>query len=985
MISLMRVFWFTALLFSLSLSVRAQQKQADFLRYVNSPWVDSVMSTLSPDERIAQLIVVAAWSNRDGKHKQEILDMINQHKIGGLIFFQGGPGRQAALTNAYQSASRVPLLIAMDGEWGLGMRLDSTISYPYQMTLGAVQDETLIYEMGARIAHQMRRLGVHVNFAPVADVNNNPDNPVINYRSFGEDKFNVARKSIAYMRGLQENNVLATAKHFPGHGDTDTDSHHSLPNIGHTRERIDSLELYPFRQLISEGIGGIMVAHLNIPALDDSGVPSTLSRPIVTDLLRNELGYKGIIVTDAMNMKGVTGSNPAGVVDKDAILAGNDMLEFTEDVPRAVAEIRQAIRRGQISQAEIDARCRKMLALKQWAGLDRFQPIPLAHIAGEVNTPHDKLVRRKLIEHAITVLKNENNAIPVRDLESVKIASVAFGAPHATPFQQTLSLYHAITHFNVGTEPDQLQLDSLRACLGDFNRIIVSIHDNSIRPLNRWNFSQQAQAFLEELSRDGRSTVVLFRNPYVMTNLPALAEAPALVVAYQDDPETESVAAQIIFGGVGAKGRLPVSIEGLFDSGSGVDTEGAIRFSYTLPEAAGMNSKVLIRGVDSLVAQALNARAMPGCQVLIARNRQVVLHKAYGYHSYSDTVAVKLTDLYDLASVTKISTSMAALMKLYDEGEFRLDATLGDYLPKFRRSNKAGIPMYDLLTHQGRLIPFIPFYQHLHRKNGSYKWATIKRDSSERFPIRVGDHLYLHRRYPDKMIKGIRKSPLREEKSYVYSDFFFMLAPRVVESMIDGNFDDYLQENFYRPLGATTVTFNPLSRYPLRRIVPTEDDYIFRRRTVHGTVHDENAAMLRGVSGHAGLFANANDLAKVMQMYLDMGTYGGRRYIKEETLRHFSRTQFPESGNRRALGFDKPNLEYLGINNNTAKDASPNSFGHTGFTGTFAWMDPDTGLLYIFLSNRVSPTRANTRLYRLNTRTQIQQVMYEAMRSTRDE
>src|SRR5690606_10139075 len=423
MISLMRVFWFTALLFSLSLSVRAQQKQADFLRYVNSPWVDSVMSTLSPDERIAQLIVVAAWSNRDGKHKQEILDMINQHKIGGLIFFQGGPGRQAALTNAYQSASRVPLLIAMDGEWGLGMRLDSTISYPYQMTLGAVQDETLIYEMGARIAHQMRRLGVHVNFAPVADVNNNPDNPVINYRSFGEDKFNVARKSIAYMRGLQENNVLATAKHFPGHGDTDTDSHHSLPNIGHTRERIDSLELYPFRQLISEGIGGIMVAHLNIPALDDSGVPSTLSRPIVTDLLRNELGYKGIIVTDAMNMKGVTGSNPAGVVDKDAILAGNDMLEFTEDVPRAVAEIRQAIRRGQISQAEIDARCRKMLALKQWAGLDRFQPIPLAHIAGEVNTPHDKLVRRKLIEHAITVLKNENNAIPVRDLESVKIAS----------------------------------------------------------------------------------------------------------------------------------------------------------------------------------------------------------------------------------------------------------------------------------------------------------------------------------------------------------------------------------------------------------------------------------------------------------------------------------------------------------------------------------------------------------------------------------
>src|SRR5690606_11659201 len=557
----------------------AQHKQPDFLRHMHSPWVDSVMATLSPDERIAQLIVVAAWSNRDEDHKKEMLDMIARHKIGGLIFFQGGPGRQAALTNAYQAASKVPLLIAMDAEWGLGMRLDSTISYPYQMALGAVQDETLIYRLGARIAQQMQRLGVHVNFAPVVDVNNNPNNPVINYRSFGEDKFNVARKGVAYMRGLQDHHVMATAKHFTGHGDTDTDSHHALPRIDHSRERIDSLELYPFRQLIQEGVGGIMVAHLNVPALDDSGLPSTLSRRIVYDLLREELGYQGIIVTDAMNMKGVTGSNPPGVVDKDAILAGNDVLEFTEDVPRAIAEIRAAIRRGLITQTEIDARCRRMLALKQWVGLDRFEPIETSGIVEAVNTPQDRLIRRKLIEHSLTVLYNKGDIIPIRDLDTLKVASVAFAANGVTSFQKTLDLYTEVTHFTVGVDPDALLIDSLRTRLKDFDLVIASVHDNSIRPLNRWNLAAPAESLLQEICESESSVVVLFKNPYVMSRLPALANAPGLVVAYQDDPETESVAAQLVFGGIGASGRLPVSVEGLFPAGSGLDTEGGIRFS----------------------------------------------------------------------------------------------------------------------------------------------------------------------------------------------------------------------------------------------------------------------------------------------------------------------------------------------------------------------------------------------------------------------
>lgn len=977
----MRLF-FVALAFtcSLAVSVQAQQTNPPFISFEHSPWVDSVLNTLTPDERIAQLIVVAAYSNRGPEHKQEILKLIHDQKVGGLIFFQGGPGREAALINEYQEASDVPLLMAMDAEWGLGMRLDSTISYPFQMTLGAIQNNDLIYQMGVEVARQLKRAGIHVNLAPVVDVNNNPANPVINYRSFGEDKYNVAQKGIAYMKGMQDQNILTTAKHFPGHGDTGTDSHYALPQINHPREHLDSVELYPFHELIKAGLSGIMVAHLNIPALDSSGSPSTLSKPIVTGLLRNELGFKGLIVTDAMNMKGVTTGHPPGMVDRDAILAGNDMLEFTEDVPRAIEEIRKAVRMGLISQQEIDEKCRKMLAVKQWVGLDHYQPVPVSYIAEELNTPAAELLNRKLMEAALTVLKNERNLIPVRALDTLRVASVSIGADRETPFQKSLNLYTAVKHFTLTNDAGTAEIDSVKALLANYNLVIGGLHDSGIRPLNKVQYSADVQIFISYLANHKNTILAVFKNPYVLDKLPGIEQTDGLIMTYEDNVHAEELAAQLIFGGIGASGRMPVSVVNKFSSGDGFDIKGGIRFSYTLPEAVGMDSKILYGRIDSIVHLALDAKAIPGCQVLVARDRKVVLYKAYGLHEYSDTVKVKRTDLYDLASVTKISTSLAALMKLYDEGKFKLDATLADYLPKFKRSNKADIPMADILTHQGRLIPFIAFWQNTLDKNGSYKRSAIRSDSSARFSIKLRDGMYLQRKYPDKIVKGVRKSPLRAEKKYVYSDFFFMLAPRVVESMIDEDFAPYLRENFYAPLGATTITYRPFEKYPMAAIVPTEHDYVFRHEVVHGTVHDENAAMMGGISGHAGLFANANDLAKLMQMYLDMGEYGGRRYIKAETLKEFSRTQFPENDNRRGLGFDKPNLKYNGVNNNTAKGAGPNSFGHTGFTGTFTWMDPDTGLLYIFLSNRVTPTRENARLYRLNTRTEIQQVMYDAIK-----
>ncbi|MGY5846002.1 glycoside hydrolase family 3 N-terminal domain-containing protein [Salegentibacter sp. HM20] len=960
-------------------SLYAQDQKPPFLEYQNSKWVDSVIQSLSPDERIAQLIMVAAYSNRGADHKKEILKLIKDQKIGGVIFFQGDAKTQVELMNDYQLASEVPLLGAIDAEWGLGMRLKNTISYPYQMALGAIQDDKLIYELGQEVARQIKRSGLHVNFAPVVDVNNNANNPVINYRSFGEDMENVSRKGIAYMQGMQDANLLTTAKHFPGHGDTDTDSHYALPQINHAFSRLDSLELHPFKKIIDTGIGGVMVAHLNIPAFDSTGVPSTLSKPIITGILKERLGFEGLIVTDAMNMKGVTTGNEPGVVDKKAILAGNDLLEFTEDVPRAISEIRKAIDQGLISQAEVDRRVRKILAVKQWVGLDAYEEIPTRDINDEINTPKAEWLNRKLVEASLTLLKNENDLLPIKELKDVKIASVSLGTDKKTTFQKGLDLYTKVKHFQLKMDAGASQVSELQEKLQDYDLVILAVHDDSRFPRNNNKYSKAIQQFIKSRAAEESSIITFFKNPYSLDKFEGIENAPALLLTYQDSETTQEVAAQLIFGGGGAGGRLPISVGEKFKVGDGLDLNDGLRFKYTLPEDAGMDSEILINGVDSLMNEAMEAKAIPGGQILVARRGKVVMHKAYGFHDYSDTIRVKKNDLYDLASVTKISTSMAALMKLHEEGKFSVDHTLADYLPSFRRSNKADIPLYDILTHQGRLKPWIPFWRDLRRKNESYKWFTIKSDSSARYPIKIAEDMYLHRNYPDKIVKEIRNSPLEAEKKYKYSDFFFILAPRVVESRIEGDFAGYLQENFYESLGASSLGFNPFKRYHANEIVPTEHDYLFRREPIHGTVHDEGAIMMGGVSGHAGLFGNANDLAKLLQMYLNMGEYGGKRYLKEETLNEFTKTQFPENGNHRALGFDKPYLEYSGESSNTAKDASKASFGHTGFTGIMVWMDPEEDLLYLFLSNRVLPTRENTRLYKLNTRTNIQQVLYDAI------
>ncbi len=591
------------------------------------------------------------------------------------------------------------------------------------------------------------------------------------------------------------------------------------------------------------------------------------------------------------------------------------------------------------------------------------------------------LLNRKLVESVLTVLRNERELMPLLRLDTLQIASVSFGTTHPTPFQQTLSLYTRVNHFNLPMYASEAMVDTVRKQLASYNLVIVGVHPDGkdAPPANTFGYADPVQKLMGTLAADENTIMAVFQDADALTILPNIEQSPGLILTYHDSPLAQELAAQLIFGGTSASGRLPEEAGNKFRQSEGIDVKGGIRLGYTIPEAVEMDSEILYSGVDSLVMQAMELKAIPGAQLLVARKGKVVLHKAYGYHEYSDTIRVKKTDLYDLASVTKISSGLAALMKLHDEGKFNPDAPLGEYLPSFKGSNKADIPMRDILAHQGRLKPWIPFWKNTIRKNGSYKWFTFKPDSSRRYPIKIREGMYLHRKYPDKIMKAIRKSPLLEEKEYVYSDFFFILAPRVVEHITKEDFVGYLQENFYDPLGASSLTYNPFQKFPESRIVPTEHDYFFRHQPIHGRVHDEGAVMLGGVSGHAGLFSNANDLAKLLQMYLNGGSYGGRQYISEATLKEFTRYQFPENNSRRGLGFDKPELEYQGERSNTARDASPASFGHTGFTGIFVWMDPEYELLYIFLSNRVMPSRDNTRLYQLNTRTKIQQVLYDAM------
>lgn len=933
-------------------------------------WVDSTYQSMSLDQKVGQLFVVAAYSNKDAGHENFINFLVKEEHIGGLIFMQDNAVKQIALTNRYQKSAKVPLLMAMDAEWDLSMRLKNTNKFPWAMTMGALPNDELVYQVGKKIAEHAKRMGVHMNYGPVVDVNTNPKNPIIGNRSFGSDIENVAHKGIAYMRGMQDQYVLASAKHFPGHGDTDTDSHKALPTVSHTKERLDKIDLYPFRKLIEAGVGSIMVAHLNVPSLEpDPRYPSSLSKRIVTGLLKEELGFKGLIITDALNMKGVTQAFGPGEVDLRAFVAGNDILLFSQAVKIGKAKIKSALASGRISKGRLEESVKKILNAKYFVGLDEVVELSALHLYQDLNDEGSKALTQKIFEEAITVVKNENKILPIKDLRGKRFAYVPLeGASHDT-FYTYLKKYVAI---------DKVHLTSLTELykLNGYDYVIIGLHKSNSSPYKSYKVSVKSKEIMKKIGEKHSTIVTLFASPYGLKGLPVYA-IEGLVLAYQNSLEAQKAVPQLIFGAIEAKGHLPVDVDGSYKAAYGISTQNLRRLGYTHPENVGVDSDKLLE-IEQMAQYAMELNATPGMQILVAKNGKVFYDKSFGYQSNERLKKVDWEDIYDIASITKIVASLPLVMQSVEKGDFTLNNTLGDILPETRGTNKQNVVLKDLLTHQAKLYPWLPFYKEtMDMSTHEYYYGIYSASQSEQYPVQVAHNLFIRKGFEEQMYQMIYDKEQLPYKRYKYSDLGYYLLKRYFERKENSSLDKIVSEKIFEPLGAYTMGYKPLDRFPKERIIPTENDHLFRKQILRGYVHDQGAAMMGGIGGHAGVFSNSNDLAKVMQMYLNGGEYGGTRFVEESILKEFSSYQFKQLNNRRGIGFDKQ-LEDLGP---TCGCVSSASFGHTGFTGTMAWVDPEEDLVYVFLSNRINPSAENRTLIKKDIREKIQKIVYEAIES----
>jgi len=945
----------------------------------NSQWVDSVFATMTLDQKIGQLFMVAAYPKEGKSWEKDIANLINEYKIGGIIFFQGGPVRLAQMNNYFQSISKIPIMTAIDGEWGLGMRLDSTIDYPHQVMLGAIEDESLIYDMGFEIARQCKRIGINVNFAPVVDIYNNPKNPVISVRSFGENKNNVTRKGFAYMIGMQDNNVLACAKHFPGHGDTDVDSHKDLPVLSHTRERLDSVELFPFKNLIESGIGSIMIAHLYIPAIETTvNTPSSLSKKFITDILINEMKFKGLVFTDALGMEAVTGDNECGEVDLKAFIAGVDILLMSENVPAGFKLIKENIQNGTISEDILNERVKKILRAKQWMGLDNLKPIELEGIYEDLNSPQAELVNRRVVEASLTLVKNADSLVPFLNLEKYKIASVSIGTGDETTFQDYLGLYADIKHFTINKDASATEFTDLLEKLSGFNAVIVGIHKTSLYSTTYFGITSQTISFVTSLSKNTKVVLDIFGNPHSIKRFSDIDDIQSIVMSYEETELSQQLSAQLIFGGISAQGKLPVNVNEKYPIGTGIWDE-KVRLKYSIPEELKID-RAKLEKVDSVILGAIEQKAFPGCTVLAAKDGVIFFYKSYGYQTYEKKKLVTNRDIYDLASITKVAATTTALMKLYDDSLFDITKTLGYYLPELEGTDKKNILVRDVLTHQARLKAWIPFYlRTIDNTTGKLDTTWYSDKYSEIFNLQVAENIYIKKEYTDTIYKRIYASTLRSTKKYKYSDMGFYIFYKIIDSLTHENPAKYLEETFYNPLGASTLGYNPIKKFNKDSIMPTEEDKSFRNQLLQGYVHDYGAAIMGGYGGHAGLFSNANDLAKLLQMFIQGGEYAGTRYLNSTTVKLFtSKSKTNVSGNRRALGWDRT---AAGGNGPASSLVSELSYGHTGFTGTMVWADPENDLIYIFLSNRIYPDIENNLINDLNVRAKVQSLIYQSLPS----
>lgn len=940
------------LLLLLSLFILQLSAQTKSEKRAEKKWINKQFHSLNLDQKIAQLMILRTHSNWDEKKLDTISQLIKKYNIGGLCYFQGGPIRQALQTNYFQSITKTPLFISMDAEWGVGMRLDSVEMFPRQLLLGAIQADSLVYQMGSLIAEQFKRLGMQINYAPDVDINNNPNNPVINDRSFGQNKLRVIDHGIAFMKGLQDNGVMATAKHFPGHGDVSTDSHIDIPFINKSREALDSMELAPFKALIKAGVESVMVGHLSVPAIDTTPKFATsLSPKAINDLLINELGFKGLTITDALDMQAISNYFPRGESNVLAILAGNDMLCLPGDIGSSIDKLKLAIKEGRITEAEINKRVRKILAAKYKYGLSKKQFIDTTNLIIDLNKSISAL-KSEMSKQSLTYCKA--NTLPNLN-KKITTAYIALNTSQPNFLTKALMNEYDVKVFYINPK-DSMSLEGIKDSIKQYQQVIVGLHSYNRRPANHFQIPSFILQFLNQPHQSNWIHLV-FGNPYAVIDFKNINN---ILFGYEDNENVQSAVFEWLKGKNVANGQLPVTI------------------AEDLPFGSGDIKIQKLNIIDSIVVDAINKKAIPGCQVLVAKNSQIIFNKAYGTTAGNGTSDVTLNTFYDLASVTKITATTVSIMKLVEEGKIDINKTIGDYLPWVRGNQKSSITLKDLLLHQAGLYPYIKFYESLLQKDGSFIPNVVSNSEDNTHQLFISPNKWLLNSWMDTIRNQILKSPVTAPGKYVYSDNDFIFLGNIIEKVTNMSLDQYTAQNFYNPMGMKSTGYLPLNKTNIDNIAATENDDYYRHELVKGSVHDEGASTMGGIAGHAGLFSNATDLSKLYLMLLNKGIWEGKQYILPATIQQF--TAYNTNISRRGLGFDKPEKDNA-IRTDPYPSLSPSSstFGHTGFTGTCVWADPENGILYIFLSNRVYPTRDNKAFSSLNLRSKIQEAIYTAL------
>ena len=972
-----------------------------FAQDAESRWVDSVYNSLTLEQRVGQLICMRA-NQPDKPFYEDVAKYIKKYNIGGVCFFRADAEAQVKKTNEWQALAQTPLMVSIDAEWGLAMRVNKTLAYPYQMTLGAVADDQLIYEMGQQVAEQCQRMGIHVNFAPVVDVNSNAANPVIGMRSFGENPENVGNKGVAYAMGMQSKGLITSMKHFPGHGNTSTDSHLTLPTVTRTMDEVRDIELAPFRKMIEGGVNGAMVGHLYFPAIEKvKNTSSSLSYGVVTDLLKEEMGFEGLIFTDGLDMKGVSEKVRNDSVPYVAFMAGNDVLILPHDVPFAIKTIKAAAERDPVAEARLEESCKKILRYKYRAGLNNYKALSTENLMTDLKKKSYIELRQQLYDEAITMLRNENQVIPLAN--NKKIAVVTIGNTKNDVNSGLVERGFSTTSFVV--EKDKIASKSAEWLkkLEAYDLVVVSIEKTTMFASKNYGINDATVNFFNRLVAQNDVILNLFACPYALDMFRINNSVKAVVVGYQDEVPAVDAVVRLLAGELEPHGTLPVSVS-KFKCGEGIVIGTPVKPKYTLPfkeepvksepvkgqlmqnepvesvpdvalPVSKMDEKYA-RRLDSVAKAGIKGKAYPGCQIVAMKDGHVVYDTCFGTFTYGGGHRVQPDDMYDIASCTKIFASTLAIMKLYDDGLIDLNKTLADFFPYLKGKAHGKLKLIDIMTHQAGLKAWIPFYKVTVNEDGPMaEFYSNQMDKNHN--VRVAENLYLINDYADRIFDSVAKTPLGKKK-YLYSDMGFYYMPKIVKQLTNQNIEEYLNEKFYRPMNLSHICYQPLNHFTREQIAPTENDTVFRMQLVWGDVHDQAAAMFGGVAGHAGLFANAHDLAVLMQMFLDEGTYNGVQYLKPETVRYFTRAPYSSSNdNRRGIGFDKLPVNKKG-SSTASKSGSMKGYGHTGFTGTFVWADPENKTVIVFLSNRVHPFPDPNKLARQGIRTTLHDILYEA-------